>query len=76
MKDAKLIPPISYKTPVGYSIILEPIAHFCKMVDKSVFTKFSAIKSEEKVYINIDEDLTSELTNDSTIVYKLKVKKI
>lgn len=76
LKDTKLDPPIMYKTPIGYSIVLEPIVHFCKVVDKSVFAKFSVTKSEDKVYINIDEDLTDELTNDSTIVYKLKVMKI
>lgn len=75
IKHARLNPPITYHTPLEYSLVLEPIAHFCKGVDKSIFTKLSAIKSPERseVYINIDEDLTGILTNDSTIVYKLKV---
>lgn len=73
LKDVRLDPPIDYVTPKGYSLVLEPIVHFCQRVDKSIIKKFSAFGSEEKVYINVDVDLRDQMTNDSTIVYKLKV---
>jgi len=76
LKDTKLDPPITYETPIGYSIVLEPIAYFGQMVNRSIFTKFSATKSKDKVYINIDEDLTNKLTNNLSIKYKLKVTNI
>ncbi|CAI6348183.1 unnamed protein product [Macrosiphum euphorbiae] len=75
LKDVLLDPPIDYVTPKGYSLVLEPIVHFCQNVDKSIIKKFSAFGSEEKVYINVDVDLRDQMTNDSTIVYKLKAIK-
>jgi len=73
LKDVRLEPPIDYVTPENYNLVLEPIVHFCQHVDKSIIKKFSAFGSKDKVYINIDEDLRDISTNDSTIVYKLKV---
>ncbi|XP_025202436.1 cadherin-87A-like [Melanaphis sacchari] len=75
LKDVRLEPPIDYVTPEGYSLVLEPIVHFCQRVDKSIIKKFSAIGSKDKVYINVDDDLRNISTNDSTIVYKLKAIK-
>ncbi|XP_026807790.1 uncharacterized protein LOC113550256 [Rhopalosiphum maidis] len=72
LKDVRLDPPIDYVTPKGYSLVLEPIVHFCQHVDDSIIQKFSAFGSKDKVYINIDDDLRDISTNDSTIVYKLK----
>jgi hypothetical protein len=72
-RNALLKPPIVYKTPDGYSLVLEPITNFCKVIDTSIITKFTVLNSNDEVYISIDEDLTNILTSDSTIVYKLKV---
>lgn len=69
----RLDPPIDYVTPEGYILVLEPIVHFCQRVNTSIVSQFSAFGSEDKVYINVDDDLRDMLTNDSTIVYKLKV---
>ncbi|XP_027842981.2 uncharacterized protein LOC114124021 [Aphis gossypii] len=74
-KDMRLEPPIDYVTPENYSLVLEPIVHFCHHVDKSIIKKFSAFGSKNKVYISIDDDLRDISTNDSTIVYKLKAIK-
>ncbi|XP_025420336.1 uncharacterized protein LOC112690522 isoform X2 [Sipha flava] len=71
-RNALLKPPIVYKTPDGYSLVLEPITNFCKVIDTSIITKFTVLNSNDEVYISIDEDLTNILTSDSTIVYKLK----
>lgn len=71
VKDAKLNPSIAYKTSNGYRFTLEPIAQFCRVANTSIFTKFSVIRLGDNVHVNVDENLT--LTNDSTIVYKLKV---
>lgn len=75
LKDVRLEPPIDYVTPENYSLVLEPIVHFCQHVDKSIINKFSAFESKDKVYININDDLRDISTNDSTIVYKLKAIK-
>ncbi|KAL5243981.1 hypothetical protein ACI65C_011391 [Semiaphis heraclei] len=75
LKDVRLDPPINYVTPKGYSLVLEPIVHFCQNVDKSIIKKFSAFGSEDKVYINVDVDLRDQVINESTIVYKLKAVK-
>ncbi|VVC25193.1 Cadherin,Cadherin-like,Cadherin conserved site [Cinara cedri] len=75
VKNTQLNPPIAYKTPNGYSLVLEPITRFCKNVNASVFAKFSTRKFENHVYINVDDDLTDLLQTggaNSTIVYKLK----
>jgi len=69
----RLEPPIDYVIPENYSLVLEPIVHFCQHVDKSIINKFSAFGSKDKVYININDGLRDLSTNDSTIVYKLKV---
>lgn len=76
IKNTQLNPPIAYKTPNGYSLVLEPLARYCKNVDRNVISKFSMVKFENHVYINVDDNLTDLLrTGDvnSTIVYKLKV---
>lgn len=73
VKNAQLHPPIDYKTPEGYRILLEPIDHFSKGVNTSIFSKFTAINEDGKVYITVNDDLEDVLTNDATIVYKLKV---
>lgn len=75
VKDARLDPPIPYELPEGYKLVLEPVNHFSKVIDSSIYTKFSVINTESNVYIRIDEDLTNTLTSDSTIIYKLKVSK-
>ncbi|XP_022177630.1 uncharacterized protein LOC111038715 [Myzus persicae] len=75
LKDVRLDPPIDYVTPKGYSLVLEPIVHFCQLVDKSIIKKFSASGSEDGVYISVDDDLRDQMTNESTIVYKLKAIK-
>lgn len=62
-----------YTTPIKYDLTLEPIAHYGKELNISIFTKFSIIKSEHQVKINIDEDLTDIFKSDSVIVFKLKV---
>lgn len=72
-KSTKLNPPIFYKMPQGYSLVLEPIAQFCEVANTSLFTQFSVIRSKNDVYINVNEDFFDTLTSDSTIVYKLKV---
>lgn len=73
IKDMELYPPIGYKTPKGYGLQLEPIAHFCKGVNTSILSKFTARNKDGKVYITVTEDLKDVVTSNATIVYKLKV---
>lgn len=80
MKNTQLSPAIVYKTPDGHHLVLEPSAGYCKNVGADVISKFSAVKFDHRVFINVNDDLTDLLPTgggaNSTIVYKLKVNLI